>query len=80
MSDPQEIPTPFDIQESEEVSTKDEITSKYAFSPLKLIIDKLIMMYYDVYPNAICPAVNRSHSIIGVNRMMHCFQDSKIQI
>jgi len=65
MSDAQEITTPFDIQESEDASTKDEITSKYAFSPLKLIFDKLIMMHYDVYPNAICQTVNRSPYFIG---------------
>jgi len=30
------------------------------------IIDKLIMMHYDVYPNEICPTVNRS-SFIDIN-------------
>jgi len=70
MSDPQETPTPFDIQECKDVTTKDEITSKYrgyAFSPLKLIIDKLIMMHFDIYPNEICPTVNRSPSFIGIS-------------
>jgi len=67
LSGPQEIPTPFDNQESEDVSSEDEIAPQYSFSPLKLIVDKLIMMHYDVYPNEICPTVNRSPSFIGIN-------------
>ena len=80
MSDPQEIPTPFDFQESEDVSTKDETTSKYAFSPLKLIFDKLIMVHYDVYPNEICPAVNSLLPSSVSARMMYCCQDNTTQI
>lgn len=67
LSGSQEILTPFDSQESEDASSEDDMTSQYAFSPLKLIVDKLIMMHYDVYPNEICPAVNRSPSFIGIN-------------
>ena len=67
LSGPKEIPTPFDNQESEDVSSEDEIIPQYAFSPLKLIVDKLIMMHYDVYPNETCPTINRSPSFIGIN-------------
>ena len=55
------IPTPFDIQE--DLGSED---SQYAFSPLKLIAKKLLMLHCDVYPNEMCPTINRSPSLIGL--------------
>ena len=60
--------TAFDIQESElEFSGESKRKSQYyTFSPLKLIVDKLLMLHNDGYPNKICPGLNRSPSLIGL--------------
>ena len=58
------IPTPFDTQE--DLGSEN---SQYAFSPLKPIANKLLMLHCDVYPSEICPNINRSPSLIG---LMQC--------
>ena len=64
----EEFPTIFDIQESElEFSGESKRKSQYyTFSPLKLIVDKLLMLHNDGYPTEICPGLNRSPSYIGL--------------
>ena len=55
------IPTPFDTQE--DLGSED---CQYAFSPLKPIATKLLMLHCDVYPSEMCPTINRSPSVIGL--------------
>ena len=58
------IPTPFDTQE--DLGSEN---SQYAFSPLKPIANKLLMLHCDINPSEICPTINRSPSVIG---LMQC--------
>ena len=55
------IPTPFNIQE--DLGSEN---SQYAFSPLKPIANKLLILHCDVYPSEMCPTINRSPSLIGL--------------
>ena len=42
-----------------------KMTTRYAFTPLKMIAKELITLHYDLDPTEICPGMNRPPSFIG---------------
>ena len=43
------------------------LASQYSYTPLKMIVDDLLLLHHDSLPSEICPMLNRSPSIVGVN-------------
>ena len=41
------------------------LAAQYSYTPLKMIVDELLLLHHDVLPSQICPMLNRSPSIIG---------------
>ncbi|XP_065918039.1 uncharacterized protein [Dysidea avara] len=44
---------------------RNNLASRYAFTPLKMIVGELLVLHHDVMPTEICPTLNRSPSFVG---------------
>jgi len=44
---------------------RNSLASRYAFTPLKMIIGELLLLHYDTMPTEISPMLNRSPSFVG---------------
>jgi len=43
------------------------LVSQYSYTPLKMIVNDLLLLHHDSLPSEICPMLNRSPSIVGDN-------------